>query len=443
MTPREERERRRLWKAAATGVFFLLCACLSYAYLRPAEVTTLRVGFFTGSNWGVPDGDSYAVMDAAIAQFEAEYPDVRVTYVSGIRKGDYAEWLAERMVAGDEPDVFVVLADDFDLYAKTGALADLTEEMERDGEVSAEAFYPAAFGFGQSGGHSYALPMECETTLLFVNKTLLAREGIAMPQADWTWQDFLAICRAVTRDTDGDGVIDQFGAYGYGWQHAAVTNGAEPFRSDGRAAQFATGEMEEAVRFVYTLRQLARGQEVTARDFDMGRVAFRPFTFAAYRTYKPYPWRIKKYMGFEWDCIPLPAGPSGRSVSPIGTLLMGMSARTKHRALAWAFLKSYCYGEAVQRLVLRHGQALPARRSVLEEASAAEVFGTDAQSARQLTPHAISDLLAGAVLPPKFARYEEALQIADTEIQKFLSGSAVQYNAMNRLQKELNDYLQR
>ena len=70
----------------------------------------------------------------------------------------------------------------------------------------------------------------------------------------------------------------------------------------------------------------------------MGRVAFRPFTFAEYRTYKPYPWRIKRYSGFEWDCIPMPAGPSGSNASQLDTLMAGMSSRTLQEKLAWEFL---------------------------------------------------------------------------------------------------------
>ena len=77
------------------------------------------------------------------------------------------------------------------------------------------------------------------------------------------------------------------------------------------------------------------GTYVTAKDFDMGKVAFRPFTFAEYRTYKPYPWRIKKYSSFEWDCIKLPAGPSGRNSSLIQPMLMGISARSREQRLAW------------------------------------------------------------------------------------------------------------
>ena len=34
-----------------------------------------------------------------------------------------------------------------------------------------------------------------------------------MEGRNWTWEEFEKIAKAVTRDTDGDGVVDQWGAY--------------------------------------------------------------------------------------------------------------------------------------------------------------------------------------------------------------------------------------
>ena len=83
----------------------------------------------------------------------------------------------------------------------------------------------------------YAVPYECVPTLMCINKSLLESEGITVPSGDWTWEDFYNICARVTRDTDGDGEIDQFGCCGYTWQDALTANGASLFTEDGiRAA---------------------------------------------------------------------------------------------------------------------------------------------------------------------------------------------------------------
>ncbi|MDD6135234.1 MAG: sugar ABC transporter substrate-binding protein [Selenomonadaceae bacterium] len=418
---------------------FLIASVLIYQRQEP---DVLKVGVFAGSNWGVPDGDSYAVIDEVIKTFEQEHPGVRVTYVSGVKKEDYSEWLAEKMLAGEAPDVFIVPGEDFNMYASMGALQDLTNYGDQDKDFSWAAYYPAALNYGRYDARVYGLPMASVPTLMFVNKTLLAWEGIAIPQNDWTWQDFLEICRRVTKDKDGDGVLDQFGVYDYDWKLAAVTNGVTLFREDGRASYFADHRVEEAIQFMIKLHDAQRGREVTAKDFDMGRVAFRPFTFAEYRTYKPYPWRIKKYSSFEWDCIKLPAGPSGDNVSNLQTMLMGVSANSRHKELAWQLLKDICYRPEIQQMMLTKTSGLPARRDVVESRDSQALFVANAPGCEEMDLRVVSEVMDKAVMRPKFKGYDEAMLMADTEIQKIIAGIVPFNNALNKLQKEINAYLQ-
>ena len=76
----------------------------------------------------------------------------------------------------------------------------------------------------------------------------------------------------------------------------------------------------EAVKYLKSLYALNQGQQVTQKDFDSGNVVFMPLSFADYRTYKTYPYRIKKYLNFQWDCITFPAGKNGGNISEVNTL---------------------------------------------------------------------------------------------------------------------------
>ena len=68
------------------------------------------------------------------------------------------------------------------------------------------------------------------------NKTMLDREGVEDPYElyladEWTWDKMTQIAKAVTRDTDGDGEIDQWGIEDVWWRQAyfyALANNA-PF----------------------------------------------------------------------------------------------------------------------------------------------------------------------------------------------------------------------
>ena len=413
-----------------------------FAVYQARSQVTLTVGIFAGSNWDVPQGETYAIIDEVKKNFEAENPNVKIKYVSGIKKEDYSELLAEQFIAGSEPDVFFVLAEDFNMYASIGALMDLESLIATDDNFSADVYYPTAFNFGKYENISYALPCESNLTFMFVNKILLAKEGIALPKNDWTWKDFLEICRKVTRDTDDDGVFDQFGCYDYSWQHAAISNGVKFFRDDGRTSYFADSRMEEAIKFLIELRSLNESFEVSPKDFDVGRVAFRPFTFAQYRTYKPYPWKIKKYSSFEWDCIKMPAGFSGGNISVMDTLLVGISSRTRNKNLAWALLKKICYDKTIQQLILKKSQALPVRRDVIISAEAQEIFSWDSNETAAITAQDISSAMDESIMPFRFKNYNSAMLYADTEIKKIINGIIPLNNALNKLQKEINAYLQ-
>lgn len=416
---------------------FLITVHIAYTvHDMKKEPTPLRVGLFVGSGYGVPESEPYAIIDEAIRRFEEKY-GIEVTYVSGIRREDYGEWLAERFVEGNEPDIFFIPADDFNLYANMGALKTLNSFIKKDENFDADLYYKAAFDYGDYDGNTCALPVESEPTLMFVNKTLLKNEGIAMPGNDWTWDEFLDICRRVTKDTNGDGVLDQFGCYDFSWQQAAVTNEAQLFREDGRAAYFANERMESVLRFLTELRDIHKGREVTAKDFDMGRVAFRPLVFAEYRAYKPYPWRIKKYADFEWDCVKLPRGPFGSNTSGLETQLVGMSARTDKADTAWEFMKTLCFDRDIQHLVIEKSQGLPVRRDVL---TADENITADGEGA--IDSAVISEVMDAAVMSPKFKKYPAAMFYADREIKKMLAEGEANANALNKLQKELNAFLQ-
>ena len=195
----------------------------------------------------------------------------------------------------------------FNTLASLGALKNLDMLVGGDKEFGSNVFYSSVYKAGQYEGSQYALPMECNPTLMFVNKTLLQKEGIKVPDNDWTWDDFYDICKTIVKDSDGDGQMDQFGCYDYTWLQAVYSNGITPFNQSGTSSNFLDEKFSQSLEFVKRLEATNRNYQVTSNDFDLGKVAFRPFTFSDYRTYMPYPWRIKKYSGFEWTCIRMPA----------------------------------------------------------------------------------------------------------------------------------------
>lgn len=394
------RQARRLLAGAALAAFCLACTALGATRERE-----LRIGFVAGSYWDAPTGNCYAVLDAAIARFEDAHPGVRVTYTSGILKQDYTEWLIDEHLRGQEPDVFMVLPEDFGMLYELGALEPLAGYLERDETVSAADFYPSALESGAVDGRQYALPYECVPTLMFVNKTLLEQAGIPLPGNDWTWDEFYDICARVTRDTDGDGTLDRFGSYGYTWRDALAANGAALFSTD-------------------------------------GSVAFRPFLFSDYRTYQPYPWRIKRYSDFEWDCIQMPAGPSGANSSALSATLVSVGSRSSEKRLAWELLKELTCADETQTMLYTDSHGASALRRVTQSPETQHILRQDTPGESRLGLELLSDTLEHAVAAPHFRSYDQALLLTDSLVQTAMEDEHNLSLRLQRVRREVQDYLQ-
>ena len=431
---------KRLLRPLLSGIL-MSAFCLGIVLYGASREQVLTVGFVSDSYWDAPLGNCYAVIDAAIERFEEQHPGVRVEYTSGILKEDYSEWLMGQHLLGKEPDVFMVLPEDFGTLCEFGALEPLDQLIERDTTVCREDFYDAAFDSGMLDDTQYALPYECVPTLMFVNKTLLEEEGISVPENDWTWDDFYAICEQVTRDRDGDGVIDRFGSYGYTWRDALVSNGASLFSEDGQQCLVAQPEAAEAIAFSQKLQKLYVDCDITARSFDQGDVAFRPFLFSDYRTYQPYPWRVKRYSDFEWDCIQMPAGPSGDNCSELSTMLVSIGSRTPHKALSWAFIKELTCSDATQAMLYTDSNGVSALRRVTQSEKTKQVLGQDTPGEIHLGLELLSDTMEQAVAAPRFPKYDQALLLAESLIPAAMEDEHNLELQLLRAQREIDTLL--
>ena len=116
------------------------------------RVTVLEVGIFAGSNWDVANANSYVIIDKAIEKFEASHKNVEVHYYSGIRKESYSEWFSRQTLRGKEPDVFMVLGEDFNQFAEIGIMKDLEPLMLSDPDFDKTCYYSTALQAGKYGG---------------------------------------------------------------------------------------------------------------------------------------------------------------------------------------------------------------------------------------------------------------------------------------------------
>ena len=412
---------------------------MAYLFVRSHREITITLGMFTGSNWDVYNAESYKVIDDAIEKFEKEHPNVTIKYESGILKQDYSAWLASNIADGDQPDVFMVLSEDFNRLSSLGALLPLDDLIE-DNDISTDIFYESALSSGGYQNTQYALPYEINPTMMCVNRDLLEKEGIAIPEGNWTIEQFYQICAQVTKDTNGDGTIDQYGSYGFKWQDAVNGYGLRLFDDEGATSNLNQSDVREALSYIQKLKDLNKGYQVSSEDFDKGNVAFCPLTFAQYRTYQPYPYRVSKYSTFKWSCLAMPGTTDNQKTSQIATSLIAVSSKTTQQQLAFEFLETLTIDQDIQQELFENSQGASALKSVMASDSTKALLDQDAMSNYSLKQDVLDDIMENAVIEPKFKKYNNVIERCDYLITNALNENKIDDKLVD-IEKEIDNLL--
>ena len=121
---------------------------------------------------------------------------------------------------------------------------DLVKEMEADG--SAADFLPGSLDAMKYDGHTMALPWQIDIRMIYYNKDLLAKKGIAVPT---TWAEMQAAAKAVTGDGTY-GLVAGGDSNAVHWILASAINaGGGLFDKDGKPA-LDSGAALDAAKFL-------------------------------------------------------------------------------------------------------------------------------------------------------------------------------------------------
>jgi ABC-type glycerol-3-phosphate transport system substrate-binding protein len=141
--------------------------------------------------------DQKELIEGWIKRFEAARPGVQVEWLD--KKGpDFGPFYQTQLTAGTPPDVINTQGALGLEYAAQGALLDLTPLFAKEPAVKAR--YDANYlGNWVYEGHNYMVPFYITKTLLFYNKPMFAKAGLARPP-----KSFDEILAQAQKMTSGD-----------------------------------------------------------------------------------------------------------------------------------------------------------------------------------------------------------------------------------------------
>lgn len=147
-----------------------------------------------------------------IERFNDRRAGVEVSLEAVTNQAEYRDRMLTSIAAGTPPDVFLLDNIDIPAFAARDVLLDLGPYLRRIG-LDLEDFDRRVRDIFTVEGKLLALPKGFTPMVVVYNRRLFREAGIPEPGSDWTWEDFTRAARQLTRDTDGDGEVDQYGAF--------------------------------------------------------------------------------------------------------------------------------------------------------------------------------------------------------------------------------------
>jgi multiple sugar transport system substrate-binding protein len=349
--------------------------------------TTLQV-----INWA---GYQEQRLEAAyIDSFAAARPGVRVTLAAASNQSEYRDQILTSIAAGAPPDVFLLDNIDIPAFVRAGVLLDLAPYAGRVG-LPPERFAPAVLDIFRAGGGGglWAFPKGYTPMVLAYNRDMFDRAGLPYPRDGWTWEEFRAAARALTRDSDGDGAADQWGFWldrrAFMWIASLWSLGGDVLCPDGRRASGCL-DAPATVRAMRLLTDLAVRDSVTARFFGLrrslgdqlrnfysGRVAMVPAGHFWLPSFRPHVEAGRLRLGF----VTLPRLEGVAPVTVIYASGYAVPRNARHKRLS-VELAAFMADSLAQVTRARGGLEIPAIASIAERVAAADTAGWEATFVR-------------------------------------------------------------
>lgn len=311
-----------------------------------------------------------AAFEGLVTAFEAKFPAIDVTLVHIPGQIDYRRRLATDFASGTPADITLINYRRYASFAAKGVLEPLGPYLEKSQVIKEADFYPEATQPFHWQGTLVCIPQNLSSLAVYYNKDLFDEAGLPYPSDDWTWDDFLATAKTLTKDIDGDGVTDQYGLgteasifrlAPFVWQNGGdiVDDPANPTR-----LTLDTPEASEAVRWFMSLQTehkvipdaVQEAAEDSESRFQNGRIAMFLNSRRGVPTYRDI-------SAFDWDVAPLPQGKQKAGILHADAYCMSKSAQNKEAV--WTFIE-FANSVEGQTLVAASGRTVPSLRSVAE-----------------------------------------------------------------------------
>ncbi len=384
--------------------------------------------------WGSPE--ELDVWQKIVDDFEAANPNIKVTI-------DVSDWtsywdkLKTLFAGGNPPDVFAMDGPIYPDWANRGVLLNLQPYLDKSPDLL-KGLYPNTLDAYKLKDGYYGVPRDFQTIVLFYNKDMFDKAGLAYPTDSWTLDDLRSASKKLTKDTDGDGKIDQWGFstemidMEQLWSEAIWEYGGQIISEDHTKTLIGEPKARDAWHFISDMVLVDKSipDPNTAAQYGGD-----PFAAGVAAMTTSGHWSVPSYaqLKFKWDVAAYPKGPAGR-VTSVNSAGFVITKDSKNADAAWEFVK-FAIGPVGQTRLTELGFAIPILKSIAESPVYLK------QTSAPINHQVFLDALQYAHVKPSFKGYDEWSSTIGDKLTLVWSGQETIDAALDEVVSKADDVL--
>lgn len=304
-------------------------------------------------HWVWLDNPNDPTFKEMVGEFNKTHPNIQVD-VEVVGWNNFHDKLLTNVVAGGGPDTAAFRMSWVSEFQMMNALTPLDGYIKKwkGRRDIADNLWPLLKT--NSKQPTYQMPWELVNIYLYYRKDIFEKEKLSPPA---NMDEFLEVCKKLTKDTDGDGKIDQYGFALRGargghemWTTFAFSSGYSFFDKKGRIT-INRPEIVKANQFYIDLYRKYKVAPPTApsdgfaeilANFQSGKAVMLCHTVKSSKVL------LDKLGPDKVGVAPVPAGPSGR-VTMFCDTQNALLANSKHKDEAFTFISWLAEKKQVDR----------------------------------------------------------------------------------------------
>ncbi len=322
------------------------------------------------------------------------------------------------IIAGAGPDVIQDYV--YSSFVDHNFVAPLDEYFKQDG-IDTSIWSAGQMAVYVREGQTYAVPAFTGTVVYAVNYGVFDLASQSYPSPDWTSDDFVAVCRALTGMVNGK---KRWGGMLYQWSNTLgngarwifnAFNGAVMNPSGTQSTLSSPGSLAAGRWMFHELYWPQICATISTPNFytllPQGLLSMEPIGSWVLLQ------KVAAYQGLKWDILPFPVFPAGRTTLSNDDF-WALNSQSKHPKQAWEVMKWASAGVFWNKFNMKLQLLTPARNDLWDYWVAVVQQVAPPLKGKQLQWFADA-AQKGYALAPQYYRYNN--QMADTVVGSWLA----------------------